>query len=144
MNAKEMWKFYKENENEDNYEAWSYGVDADLLADLTLKRIKTATASAYTLYLYENEPLPKTGGYNIILDSNDNAVCITQTTKVYVVPFNKVTKRHAFKEGEGNRTLTYWREVHKTFFEKELDKIGEEFNENMNVVCEEFEVVYPK
>lgn len=115
-----------------------------MLADLTLKRIKTATASAYTLYLYENEPLPKTGGYNIILDSNDNAVCITQTTKVYVVPFNKVTKRHAFKEGEGNRTLTYWREVHKTFFEKELDKIGEEFNENMNVVCEEFEVVYPK
>ena len=58
MNAKEMWKFYKENENEDNYEAWSYGVDADLLADLTLKRIKTATASAYTSYLYEKEPLP--------------------------------------------------------------------------------------
>ena len=51
-------------------------------------------------------------------------------------------KEHAFKEGEGDRSLEYWREVHKKFFRECLEEYGLEFSENMKVVCEEFEVVY--
>lgn len=124
------------------YEAWSYGVDPDELAELTLKGIKTATTSGYEFYELENEVLPKENEYNIILDGADNAICITRTTKVYVVPFNEVTKDHAFKEGEGDRSLTYWRKVHIDFFLKEYDTPKLTFNDKSLVVCEEFEVVY--
>lgn len=145
MQATELWgKFsieYPEYKDKP-YEAWSYGVDPDELAELTLKGIKTATTSGYEFYELENEALPKENEYNIILDGADNAICITRTTKVYVVPFNEVTEDHAFKEGEGDRSLIYWRKVHTDFFLKEYGASKLDFNGDSLVVCEEFEVVY--
>ena len=126
---------------EGEYEAWAFGCDADKLAQLVKDGIKTATCSALVFYELENEELPQVGGYNIILDSEENAVCITRTTKVYVTTFDAVSEEHAFKEGEGNRSLEYWRKVHKKFFADELKTINRQFNERIELVCEEFEVV---
>lgn len=103
---------------------------------------KTATASAYPLYELENEPLPKAGAYSVILDSNDNGVCVIQTQKVTVVPFGEVTAEHACKEGKGDKSLDYWREVHEKFFTEYLNEAGLKFTSDMKVVCEEFSVVY--
>ncbi|MBO4914882.1 MAG: ASCH domain-containing protein [Oscillospiraceae bacterium] len=126
---------------EGNYEAWTFGGDADELAQLVKDGKKTATCSALVFYKLENEQLPQVGGYNIILDSGENAVCITKTTKVYVTTFDAVSEEHAFKEGEGNRTLEYWKRVHKEFFADELKTINRQFDEKIELVCEEFEVV---
>lgn len=144
MTGKELWEqFVAKNGPVDcEYEAWAFGVDADLLAQLVVSGTKTATASAYPLYELEKEPLPQTGTYSVILDSKDNAVCVIQTTNVAVVPFNKVTEEHAYKEGEGDRSLDYWREVHETFFRECMTEAGLEFATDMKVVCEEFVVVY--
>lgn len=144
MNAEEMWIEYKKiNGNiKDEYEAWSFGIEADLLADLVIRGEKTATASAYPLYAIENEPLPNVGEYSIILDSENKAICVIQTTKVYIEEFNKISKNHAFKEGEGDKSLSYWIKCHKEFFTMCMNKAGKEFNENMKVVCEEFKVVF--
>ena len=54
MRAEELWKAYCEKENIDidtPYSAWGFLDAPDQLADLVLKGIKTATASAYDLYL---------------------------------------------------------------------------------------------
>lgn len=59
------------------------------------------------------------GDYSIVLDGSGVPVCITQTERVEIKSFNKVTADHAHLEGEGNRSLEYWRKVHKDFFEKE-------------------------
>ena len=144
MEASELWKMYKQESNivDDNYEAWAFGDSPDKLAELVLKGIKVGTASAHILYELENEDLPREGEYSIILDSCENAVCIIKTTKVYVVPFKEVSESHAYKEGEGDRSLAYWREVHEKFFTNCLNEVGIEFDEEMLVVCEEFEVVY--
>lgn len=145
MKAKQMWDNFIQvhPEYEDTaYSAWSYGVLPDLLAELTLKNIKTATASAYELYALEDEPLPRENELSILLDSNDNAICVTKTTKVYVVPLNEVSAEHAFKEGEGDRTLTYWRKEHIDFFSKTYQKTNLTFSENIPVVCEEFKMIY--
>ncbi|WP_308446715.1 ASCH domain-containing protein [Streptococcus parauberis] len=64
----------------------------------------------------EQEDLPKVDSYNIILDSEDNPLCITKTTKVYVIPFNQVSSEHAFKEEENDRTLESWRNGQNRFF----------------------------
>lgn len=144
MKGKELWDlFTKENNiDENNYEAWAFGVEADVLANLVVTGEKTATASAYPLYEVEDEPLPAAGEYSVILDSKDNAVCVIQTTKVYVIPFNEVTEEQAFKEGEGDKSLEYWREVHKKFFTECMEEAGLKFSSDMKVVCEEFVVVY--
>ena len=144
MTAEEMWRSFSEKnglENEE-YEAWAYGDDPDKLAELTLNGIKTATCSAYYWYKVEKEELPQEGEYSVILNSNEEAVCVTKTTKVYIEQFKNISKEHAYKEGEGDRSLEYWRKVHKDFFSEELSGAGIEFSEDMELVCEEFEVVF--
>ena len=124
------------------YEAWSFGEAPDKLADLVLQGIKTATCSAYDLYQINTEPLPQAGDYSVILNSSEEAVCIIKTIKVYVTEFKNVSEEHAFKEGEGDRSLEYWRKVHESFLTNELAAVHKGFDENTKVVCEEFEVVY--
>ena len=124
------------------YEAWSFGEAPDKLADLVLQGIKTATCSAYDLYQINTEPLPQAGDYSVILNSSEEAVCIIKTIKVYVTEFKNVSEEHAFKEGEGDRSLEYWRKVHESFLTNELASVHKSFENNTKVVCEEFEVVY--
>ena len=139
MTAEEMWAL---SGLKGKYEAWSYGVAANELADLTNKGIKTATASAYILYQIDGVDIPKVNDYSVILDEDDNAICIIKTIKVTVVPFNKVSEEHAYKEGEGDRSLSYWREVHKRFFLPQMEEAGLSFTDDMLVVCEEFIKVF--
>ena len=144
MTAEELWKAYiTENNLADcEYDAWAFGVDADLLAQLVAAGEKTATASAYPLYEVDGEDLPAVGEYSVILDSKENAVCVIRTQKVTVVPFAEVTQEHAFKEGEGDKSLSYWRQVHEEVFTQWMEEAGLEFKTDMMVVCEEFSVVY--
>ena len=102
---------------------------------------KTATASAYPLYEYDREPLPSEGEYSVILDTQDNAVCIIQTTKVTIVPFDEITAEHAYKEGEGDKSLEFWRKVHQKIFTEWMEGAGLQFTLDMKEVCEEFVVV---
>lgn len=138
MKAEEMWK---QSGLTGEYEAWSFGDDADKLAELVKAGIKTATCSALIFYNSEDEELPQVGEYSIILDSDGDAVCIIRTNSVYVTTFDAVSKEHAYKEGEGDRSLEYWRKVHRKFFEEELKAINRQFDEKLELVCEEFEVV---
>lgn len=119
----EMWENYRKNNLDapEYYEAWAFGDSkeiADELAKLVVDGFKTATASNYTLYDY-NEPLPYVGLHNIILDGDGQAVAILENVSVEIVPFDEVTEEHAFLEGEGDRTLRYWRDTHETFLKKE-------------------------
>ncbi len=140
MTAEELWKRAGLT---GDCEAWAFGESPDMLASLVKDGIKTATCSAYDLYEAENERLPQAGEYSVILDSRGEVVCIIRTTRVYTVPFDRVTPEHAFREGEGDRSLAYWRDVHRAFLTKELASINRSFDESAKVVCEEFELVYP-
>lgn len=145
MNAQEFWNKYKKMNPSigDDIDAWQFGTEADALAQLVLEETKTATASAYDLYHIDNVPLPEVGSYDVILDSKDRAVCIIQIKKVSVVPFKEVSEKHAFKEGEGDKSLAYWRNVHEAFFKPYFKECGLTFTPESLIVLEEFEVVYP-
>ena len=144
MTAKEMWHLFcnRSRPGTDEYEAWAFGGDPDKLASLVLAGTKTATASAYDLYAYDNEDLPKPGDYNVVLDSGDNAICVIRNTAVSVVPFKDVDEHHARREGEGDLSLEHWREVHRDLFTQWLEEAGLEFSDDMPVVLETFEVVF--
>ena len=145
MNEKEMWKAFCESAGipeDTKYEAWAFGDDSDKLAGLVKDGIKTGTSSAYEIYELEGEAIPVEGEYNVILDSREQAVCVTKTVRVYVVPFCEVDARHARLEGEGDLSLEYWRRVHDAFFTNDLASSGLTFNERTPVVCEEFIKVF--
>lgn len=139
MTDKELWD---KSGISGMYEAWAFGGAPDKLARLVVSGIKTATCSALVLFELEDEPIPKPGDYSVVLDSVGNAVCIIRTTRVYVVPFEDVSEDHAFKEGEGDRSLGYWRAVHEEFFTEELATVHLQFDKRMELVCEEFELVF--
>lgn len=139
MTSEELWE---KSGLSGTYEAWPFGEAPDKLAELVLKGIKTATCSAFDLYQIYNETLPQEGDYSVILNSKEEAVCIIKTLKVYVTEFCQVSEEHAFKEGEGDRSLEYWRKVHSDFLTNELASVHRLFDEHTKVVCEEFEVVY--
>ena len=148
MRQEEMWNAYRHiNPAAERYEAWAFGGDTpeapDQLAALVLAGVKTATASAYDCYAAEGSPLPQAGAYSMILNRAEEAVCVIRTTKVTIVPFSQVTAEHAYQEGEFDRSLAAWRTCHQAVFAMELQELGKAFSEDMLVVCEEFEVVYP-
>lgn len=161
MTADEMWNAYLESSKASvldgagaqrdglqegpSYETWAFcggGEAGDRLASLVLAGVKTATSSAYRPYGLEGEEIPKAGEYSVILYDDGRAACVLRTTKVSVVPFKDVDERHAWLEGEGDRSLAYWRNVHLEFFGEELSSMGLTFDEDELVVLEEFEVVY--
>lgn len=141
MTAEEMWKRAGLH---GEYDAWSFGDDADALAALALSGKKCATSSAFPLYEAEDEPLPEPGAYSVILDASDEAVCIIQTRFVTMLPYGEMTEEMAAKEGEGDCSLSYWQQVHEPFFTEELAEIGQTFDDSMKVVFEEFARVYPE
>lgn len=123
-------------------EAFAFGRGAEMedhLADLVNRGIKTATTGAYELY-GPDEHVPQVGEYNIILDSTGEPVCVTQTMVVEIVPFNRISREHAWHEGEGDRSYDYWHQVHLDFFREEYKNEGKGrvFHEDAPCLCEVF------
>jgi uncharacterized protein YhfF len=150
MTPEKMWnEFLKQSGRAEDtpYEAWHFCDDkksADHLAQLTLKGIKRATASLHANYEQEHTPIPTPGDLSVITDWNGEAVCIIETKSVEVLPFASVTSTHAEIEGEGDRSLSYWRDVHTEYFSREMAELGLSFNEESLVVFEIFSVVHPE
>lgn len=119
-------------------EVWKLGAnkaESNYLFNLVKKGIKTATS-----YLHD-ETFDKPSKYSILTNWDETEKIRLETTSFCIVPFNEVTKEHAWKEGEGARTLEEWKLVHKEFFAKRLALQGKEFNEDIRIVCEEFRIV---
>lgn len=145
-----MWQHFLDSlgDNADQhmtYTAWPFGGNrnqARELARLVKSGEKTATSSLHLLYEMDHEPVPKVDEYSIITDWDGEAEAIIQNVDVKIIPFHEADQVLARKEGEGDKSLTYWRRVHIDFFTEELEQLGKVFNEDMLIVCETFRVVY--
>ncbi|MGR6773976.1 ASCH domain-containing protein [Pectobacterium brasiliense] len=116
---------------------WSFGDSpelADELLQLVLEGHKTATCSSY--HAFKNEETPQVGDYNIVLDGAGQPSCVIRTRSLTLVCYCDVTAEMAAKEGEGDKSLAFWRGGHQTFFEREGT-----FAPDMLLVFEEFELV---
>jgi uncharacterized protein YhfF len=116
---------------------------ADELGGLIAAGVKTATCSTLWEWLAEGQALPEAGLLTIVLDGSDAPLCIIETSEVTIRPYNQVDAAFAFEEGEGDRSLAYWREVHWLFFTRSLAIIRRAPHQEMPLVCERFRVIYP-
>ena len=127
------------------YDAYYYGYPeaADEILAALLRGDKRATTGLRCLYELEQEPLPKVGQYSVILDSKGLPHCITRIINIEITKFRDISEEYAFIEGEGDKSLKYWKDAHREVFTRECrEDAGIEFNEDMECVCEYFEVVY--
>lgn len=126
-------------------EAWAFGATpahADGLLDLVLAGIKTGTASSVWDYEATGDRMPEVGDLSVILDGAGAPRAVIRTTSVQVVPFNEVTAEHAHAEGEGDRSLAAWREIHERFW-REHSEGPRGWAADMPVLCERFMLVHP-
>lgn len=114
------------------------------LADLVLKGKKRATASLPFMWKGEGESLPSAGDVYVLHDWNGNALALLRNTRVDVVPFDEVTVDFVRTECEGDLTLAWWRDAHWQYFTEALCAIGRHPTRQMLVVCQRFDVLYPK
>jgi len=138
-----------ENVEETNkeYSSWHFEIteeSANKLAELVLIGVKKATAASLWVEEHDTGHIPQEGEYSIITNWDGISKCIIQTKRVNIVPYNKVSEEFARIEGEGDKSLDYWKKVHEEYYILECKRIGREFTEDMPVICEEFEVVYKK
>lgn len=126
-------------------EAWPFGATAehaDELLELVLAGIKTGTASSVWDYEAADERMPEEGDLSIILDGSGAPRAVIRTTSARIVPFDEVDEEHARSEGEGDRTLRAWREIHERYW-REHSESPRGFAPDMPVLCERFELVDP-
>jgi len=104
---------------------------ADELLELVLQGVKTATCSSAA----ENE-IRYVGLLTVACDGRGRARAVIETTELRFVPFDGVEADFAAAEGEGDRTLAWWRQAHQSFFERNGG-----FTPTMLLRCERFRVV---
>ena len=104
---------------------------ADELLALVLDGIKTATCST------EDEPNISTPGECwIVRDGRGAPRCVIETTEVSFRRYHEVDATFAHDEGEGDRSLAYWRAAHRRYFGRKG-----RFSEDMMLMCERFRLV---
>jgi len=116
---------------------------ADELADLVLNGPKRATAGLVLEFERDGEPLPRAGDHSIVLNGRGRPVCVIRTTDVEVKPLNQVDEQFAWDEGEGDRSLAWWRAAHDRYFIRQCDQLGVPFRDDLAVVFERFDVAWP-
>ncbi|WP_394152393.1 ASCH domain-containing protein [Vibrio maritimus] len=105
--------------------------------------MKTASCGLKAGWDVEDEPYPQVGSYSLVLDWQQNPVCVIQLASVEVCPFNQVSEEFAYAEGEGDRTYAGWKAAHIKFFEWYANEIGVVFSPESELVLERFKKVYP-
>lgn len=126
-------------------EAWAFGATAehaDGLLELVLSGVKTGTASSVWDYEASGDPMPQVGELSVILDGRGMPRAVIRTTSLQTVPFDEVSEEHAHAEGEGDRTLSAWREIHERFWRTHSED-PRSWAPDMPVLCERFELVHP-
>lgn len=118
--------------------------DADDCAELVGRGIKQATTHALSWFQTNKEALPAPGDLAIVTDWDGTPRAIIKTTKVEIVQFKDITPEYAAIEGEGDKSLAYWKEVHWSYYARELRDYHVEPTADMELVCEYFETIWPK
>lgn len=116
--------------------------DANECARLVSQGEKRATATSRWWFEANNQELPRVGDCFIVTDWGGIAVCVVEIEKIEVIPFNKVTSEFAAIEGEGDKSLRYWKKVHWDYYHRESADSTFEPSVDMLIVCEYFCVVF--
>ena len=116
-------------------ESFSFGDNpalADELLELVLVGKKTATCWAAK----EGDKGVEVGKRWIVKDGQGRPRAVLETVELTQRRFEDVDQSFAYDEGEGDRSLEYWRQAHTEYFTGQGT-----FSKDMEVYCERFRLV---
>lgn len=131
---------------EDLLGAWPFGDSPELAGELLgyiLEGKKRAATDLVKEMEFHDDPEPQVGAYCIVLDGAGRPAAVTRTVGLRRTTFDDVDAEHAFWEGEDDQTLESYRREHIRYFMRLGRTMGFEFYEEMEVVLERFELVWP-
>lgn len=114
----------------------------DGLLTLYLNGQKTAGSSLLEDFQAAGDPVPRVGNYWIYLDGKGEPRCILLTEKVVMHKFKDVPEEIALAEGEGDRSLAYWKRVHAELYLPYLKDWGIRDLDEATVITEFFKIVF--
>ena len=116
-------------------ESFAFG-DSPALADELLKLVllgkKTATCWAAT----EGDKSVEIGKRWIVKDGEGRHRAVLETVELTRRRFGDVDEGFAYDEGEGDQSLTFWREAHTDYFTRRG-----EYSPDMELFCERFSLI---
>lgn len=118
----------------------------DRLVAAVLDGSKTTTTGLVADYEHEQEPLPRPGLREVVVDSAGRPVAVIETTAVRVIRLADVDLAHALGEGEGYTSVAEWRAGHERFWHSAemraaLDDPAFTVDDDTLVVAQEFRLV---
>ena len=116
--------------------------NANRCARLVVNGEKTATCSMKWWYESGLESMPQVGDLQVVTDWYGAPVAIIETIDVGECKYSEVSAEFAALEGEGDKSLAWWRQAHWDFFSAECQEQGLEASEDLMLVLERFKVVY--
>ena len=147
----EFWQMFLGENNLDPStpvpEAWYFGHSVEManeLLDVVINGPKRATTGMLVEYEAENEPVPKVGDRTIVCDGQLAPRLVLTATDVRVGPLSSVDDQFAWDEGEGDRSRTYWLEVHTRVFQHHYELMGLDFHADIPAVFQRFEVNFQR
>lgn len=115
-------------------EQFSFG-DGPELADALLALVLAGTKTA-TCWSARDGQVTEVGRRWVARDGQGRARAVLETTALARRRFSDVDAGFAAKEGEGDRTLAWWRDAHQRYFTRNGG-----FDPAMDLWCEEFRLV---
>jgi uncharacterized protein YhfF len=112
------------------------------LGDLVRRGVKRASAGLGAAWEADGDPIPQVGDIEIIIDWVGEPLAVVEVTDVRVQRFDEVDEAFARDEGEGDRTLAWWRDAHRRFFSAECARLGIEFSPTLPIVCRRFRLLH--
>ena len=113
----------------------------EMLLDLVRDGKKRATARMDMDFEQYGIDRREPGNLWLVTDTAGEPACLIRITDVQAWPFLEVPLSFAQREGEGDNSLEYWREVHKDYFVLQCEQWGVEWNDNLPICCEGFDLI---
>jgi uncharacterized protein YhfF len=114
----------------------------DELLDLVLEGTKRATCCLARDFAEGDQP--KIGDYWIIADGAGTPRAIIRTCHIELKAICDVDDSFAHIEGEGDKSLAYWKTEHDAYFQRQATAEGFVYDDSMIGICEQFDCVWPQ
>jgi len=117
---------------------------ANILVPLIASREKTGTFALAAEYERDPSARPYTGDYFVVAWFDGRPALVYRVTEVATVPFSGIGPGHVAVEGPNARQVDIWRKIHWPYWSGMLREWGQEPSEDMPVIFQRFELLYPK
>jgi uncharacterized protein YhfF len=129
---------------ESDFTIYSFGDSPELCRHVLTEILAGRNRATASLRWAYDSRLPEAGDIAIATDWAGAPRAVLVTRRVEIVPYDKVDEDFARAEGYVADPLNEWREVHWAFFSRRCAELGRIASLDMPIVCEWFELVYPR